>query len=72
MTDHLWHIEEVLLVKADIAAAEGITLTGLVRIIKAVQVHVLPVLEIHLQKDLPTVEAVITVAINPITEVILP
>ena len=72
MTDHLWHIEEVLQVKADIAAAEEITLTELVRIIKTVQVHVQRVLEIHLLKDLPTVEVVITVAINPITEVILP
>ena len=72
MTDHLWHIEEVLQVKADIAVAEGITLTEPVRIIKAVQVHVVPVLEIHLQKDLHTVEVVITVVINPITEVIPP
>jgi len=72
VTDHLWQIEEVLQVKADIAAAEEIILTGLVRIIKTVQVHVLPVLEIHLQKDLHTVEVVTIVVINLITEVILP
>lgn len=71
MTDHLWHIEEVLQVKADIAAAEEITLTGLVRIIKAEQVHVVQVQEIQVQKDLHIVEVVITVAINRITEVIL-